>query len=220
MSVHFRNFFIVFIVLFVSSTLIAAPANNCAGATTLTLGVCDNGVYNIDNSFSSNLCTGNRTGWYKYTPSSTGSYVITASATKDIHIGVLEGSCAATPVCFDISATNNDTASIVLTTGVTYYIGVSANGNFDISSICITGCTTPVFTACPSSSVVVNTTSGLCTGVATYTVTATGTPVPSLSYVFSGATMGSGSGWLSTGVSMIHLSTLQKVDGKEHRSSK
>jgi len=52
----------------------------------------------------------------------------------------------------------------------------------------------PVFTACPAMLLTANTAPGLCSAVVTYTVTATGDPVPTLSYAFTGATMGAGGG--------------------------
>ncbi|MBK9109242.1 MAG: choice-of-anchor D domain-containing protein [Saprospiraceae bacterium] len=55
-------------------------------------------------------------------------------------------------------------------------------------------CSPPSFTACPNTAVVVNTGTGICTGIANYIVTANGSPAPTLTYVFSGATTGSGSG--------------------------
>src|SRR5262252_2110221 len=55
-------------------------------------------------------------------------------------------------------------------------------------------CTPPAFTDCPSSGISSSTDEGACTAVVTYTAAASGTPAPTLSYVFSGATTASGGG--------------------------
>jgi len=54
-------------------------------------------------------------------------------------------------------------------------------------------CAPAAFTACPTN-LTVNTDAGVCTAVVNYTATASGTPAPTLSYAFSGATAGSDGG--------------------------
>jgi len=60
-------------------------------------------------------------------------------------------------------------------------------------------CTAPTFTACPSAPVTASTASGLCNAAVTYNVAANGTPAPTLSYAFTGATTGSGTGGTGSG---------------------
>jgi len=52
----------------------------------------------------------------------------------------------------------------------------------------------PVFTACPAMLLTANTAPGLCSAVVTYTVTATGDPVPTISHSFNGAPSSPGTG--------------------------
>jgi hypothetical protein len=73
-----------------------------------------------------------------------------------------------------------------------------SNNDFDESSYDFAisadiNCSTPVFTACPSS-ITTNTDAGLCSAVVNYTPTVTGVSAPSLTYTFTGATTGSGAG--------------------------
>jgi CSLREA domain-containing protein len=55
-------------------------------------------------------------------------------------------------------------------------------------------CSPPSITSCPNSTIIVPNDAGLCNAIVSYIVTANGTPAPTYSYVFTGATMGSGSG--------------------------
>ena len=61
------------------------------------------------------------------------------------------------------------------------------------NTVMITVYETPSFTACPGD-INVNTSAGICNRIVDYTVTASGLPAPSLSYVFSGSTEGGGTG--------------------------
>jgi hypothetical protein len=74
--------------------------------------------------------------------------------------------------------------------GVITYVGSTGN---DIVITVSGSCTPPTFTTCPSNIAVPNL-PGSCGAVVSYTAVATGSPAPTLSYVFSGATTGSGSG--------------------------
>lgn len=64
-----------------------------------------------------------------------------------------------------------------------YNISIQATGT----------CIAPVFTSCPTNSVV-NTDAGLCSAVVNYTATASGMPLPAYTFTFTGATAVSGSG--------------------------
>jgi hypothetical protein len=66
---------------------------------------------------------------------------------------------------------------------------VTANGTITVNL----PCTPPTFSQCPNN-IIVNTDPLTCAATVSYTATATGDPVPTLSYVFSGATSGSGGG--------------------------
>ncbi|RTL55892.1 MAG: hypothetical protein EKK37_18075, partial [Sphingobacteriales bacterium] len=92
----------------------------------------------------------------------------------------------------------NTTTSLSYTnlTQTTSYRAVVQSGvctSVNSSTATITVNQAPSFTACPSN-IIVNTATGLCTTLVTYTATATGTPAPTITYSFSGATTGSGSG--------------------------
>jgi hypothetical protein len=122
--------------------------------------------------------------------------------------------------------TRDNTASVT---------GIAASGAGDISGALTNSTPTPVtvtFTIsptannCPGSSVtatvivnpepmitcpadlVVNNTTGLCSGVATYTASATGIPTPALSYTFTGATVRSGSGTGSGQIFNVGMTTV------------
>jgi len=55
-------------------------------------------------------------------------------------------------------------------------------------------CTAPTFTACPSNQPPVNASANTCSAAVSYSVAASGSPTPDLTYVLTGATTGSGSG--------------------------
>ncbi|WP_170111412.1 HYR domain-containing protein, partial [Mangrovibacterium marinum] len=76
-----------------------------------------------------------------------------------------------------------------------YTVTVTDGNGFTASdAVSVTVNTMPAFTACPSSPVTVNTIAGTCAATAIYTVAATGTPAPDLTYSFSAPTSGSGNG--------------------------
>ena len=89
------------------------------------------------------------------------------------------------PTQANLSAADAGTYSVTVTDG---------NGFTATDNVVITVNTYPVFTDCPASPILLNTISGTCVATASYTVAATGTPVPDLTYSFSGATTGSGNG--------------------------
>ncbi len=67
------------------------------------------------------------------------------------------------------------------------------NGCSNTASTTVTVVSTPPTITCPGN-IILNNTTGLCSRVVNYTSTPGGTPAPTLSYTFSGATTGSGSG--------------------------
>ncbi|MBA3900124.1 MAG: hypothetical protein H0X62_07935, partial [Bacteroidetes bacterium] len=67
---------------------------------------------------------------------------------------------------------------------------VATAQHFDIMVI---DCTMPAFTSCPSN-MNVGTSTNSCDAIVNYSVTASGTPNPTINYVFSGATSGFGNG--------------------------
>ncbi|GBL34771.1 hypothetical protein EMGBS15_03660 [Filimonas sp.] len=78
--------------------------------------------------------------------------------------------------------------------GVNYNIRVIAsNPATNSDSLSLTVNNSPSFTTCPSNQIV-NTASGQCSALVSYTAAATGTPNPDLTYAFTGATVASGSG--------------------------
>jgi hypothetical protein len=77
-------------------------------------------------------------------------------------------------------------------------------------------CTTPVFGLCPSN-ITVNNAVGTCGATVNYIAFATGSPAPSLSYQFSGATVSSGAGdgsgsSFNVGTTVVELSAINACD--------
>lgn len=71
------------------------------------------------------------------------------------------------------------------------YLG--GDGNDIVLVVQSSSCTPPAFTSCPTD-IVVPTAPGVCGANVTYAAIATGSPAPTLSHSFSGATTGSGAG--------------------------
>lgn len=68
----------------------------------------------------------------------------------------------------------------------------------------------PVITTCPASMLTSNVSAGSCSATVTYSVVASGSPVPTYSYIFSGATIGAGAGTGSgsvfqTGITVVKV---------------
>ena len=82
-----------------------------------------------------------------------------------------------------------------LTSNTIFYVDVTSMNCTSASrtSIGITVNVPPTFIVCPTNQSI-NTTTGLCTSPLVYSATAIGTPLPILTYVFTGATTGNGSG--------------------------
>ena len=97
------------------------------------------------------------------------------------------GSCGGT------SAGTGDAITVSPTATTNYYVRYKGDCNTTTCAmITVTVNTRPVL-SCPAN-IIVNNTTGLCSGLATYTPSATGTPAATISYTFTGATTGSGPG--------------------------
>lgn len=110
----------------------------------------------------------------------------------------------------DISGATN--ASYDASISGNYTVVITSNGCVSLASntITVTINSTPVFTTCPSNKIT-PADAGKCTAVVSYTVGATGLPLPTLTYTFSGATNktgnGTGSGQaLNYGVTTVTIS--------------
>ncbi|WP_074780397.1 HYR domain-containing protein [Draconibacterium orientale] len=94
------------------------------------------------------------------------------------------------------STDQNPTRSNATTADAGDYKVIATDGNGFIANatVTITVNTPPTFTTCQTTDILANTIVGTCAANVNYTVAATGTPAPDLTYSFSGETIGSGNG--------------------------
>ena len=119
-----------------------------------------------------------------------GSYVPTGSET--FIIGVNDGTDPVTGTFSGLP--EGGTIVNILGSGLNATITYMGNdGNDIVITVQPSSCPPPTFTSCPTN-ITVPAAPGVCGANVTYTAIATGTPPPTLSYVFSGATTGSGPG--------------------------
>ncbi|MCB9329947.1 MAG: choice-of-anchor D domain-containing protein [Lewinellaceae bacterium] len=97
---------------------------------------------------------------------------------------------ADSPMYTDATLANGDVITVVMTSSDPCANPSTATSN----QITMEVCTLPTFTTCPAAPVTANTATGQCAAVVTYSVVASGTPTPVLTYAVTGATTGSGSG--------------------------
>ncbi|MFN8366285.1 MAG: HYR domain-containing protein [Candidatus Kapaibacterium sp.] len=187
------------------------PVNdNCANAIPVTVGgtcsmISSTNAYATSESTSiaPNPSCGFYSGgdiWYKLIMPTTGNLKIdrTNSAGANAQWAMYTGTCGSFSQIVCAQLTSSTTLANASLAGQTLYLrffsySSEEGGAFTFCAYDPT-CTAPTFTTC-SSTINDNTgSSGGCSKVETYTVSATGSPTPTYSYSFSGATTGSGTG--------------------------
>lgn len=120
----------------------------------------------------------------------TGTIVVNASGSGTLEYSVDGGVNWFTTNTFSGLAAGNYNIKVRLQNNTTCVSTYSGN---PVTLIAATGCCVPPTITCPPNTVTAYNTPASCNAIVTYTTSVTGT-VPSLSYLFSGATSGSGSG--------------------------
>ena len=145
------------------------------------------------------------TQWFTFTPAASGCYSV-ASTGFNTQLAIYTATNINSFSTFSEIASDDDSgpsggypastsfiASVTLTAGTTYYMQVNGSAmTTGIPTLIIDAVAAPVFSTCPGS-VSINTASGLCNAVGTYTTSVSGT-APVITYAFTGATTASGSG--------------------------
>ncbi|MDI1306730.1 MAG: HYR domain-containing protein, partial [bacterium] len=156
------------------------PASTCSGTETgqwtVTRQNGDGKAYIDGLLLAVNLTSSSSSGSKQFRATSGGASTLTVSI----------GALTSTATFFYFDGTGG---SYTITGSATSH--VNASTSYTINSL-------PSFTACPSN-IVTNAGNGVCTAVVSYTATITGTPSPTVSYVFTGATTGSGSSGTGSG---------------------
>jgi len=147
----------------------------------------------LDGGTNPNTFTIENTGTADLTLSA-GSITITGAHPGDFSLSgitlpatIAAGSSTTFIITFDPSVAGTRTATVNIASND------SDEGAYDFA-VTGNGQQAPTFTACPVGPVTSTTDVGQCTAAVNYTVTATGSPAPTMAYVFSGATTGSGTG--------------------------
>ena len=126
-----------------------AQGTSCATGTLLTPNNCSSLNVNIAHS-ANTVCSKDRTGWFTYTPTVTQSYTFTIKITSfgllgdpAIYIGTTCPAIGGT--CYDVLTGSNETVTVTLTAGTTYYIGAAMVGDrtftFELFDPMVTPCT-------------------------------------------------------------------------------
>lgn len=151
------SFFTSVVCLLLSSqTSLKAQGNSCANATVIDAGDCS-GSFSLDNTFTDTRCSNNRAAWFRFTPSTSGIYTLTANGPSGRNpVIFVHTSCSAGGTCHNGSAGTTETATVSLLVGTTYFINVEINGDGTFSDFCVSDPCIPsgVSITCPSNTTV------------------------------------------------------------------
>ena len=151
------SFFTSVVCLLLSSqTSLKAQGNSCANATVIDAGDCS-GSFSLDNTFTDTRCSNTRAAWFRFTPSTSGIYTLTANGPSGRNpVIFVHTSCSAGGTCHNGSAGTTETATVSLLVGTTYFINVEINGDGTFSDFCVSDPCIPsgVSITCPSNTTV------------------------------------------------------------------